>query len=175
MDFESEVIEQYRLFTEWRDDLTVHKSRHNNGTEETWQRQRCIGQGGFGTVWLEARNDESNKQRAVKEVKKPTGLSPNNDYRRELLALVKLSPKYRDRFVDFQGWFQDKITIYYAMEYFPLGDLDQHLSASGILEDAARQVTHQILIGLAFMHKNSFTHRDLKPKVRRSFDYQYYT
>lgn len=170
MDFESDVIERYRLLTEWRGDLIVHKTRHTSRTETIWQRQRSIGQGGFGTVWLEARQDEPNKTRAVKEVKKPTQtvtrVNHKFDYRRELLAWVKLSePKFQKRFVELHGWFQDKTFIYYAMEYFFLGDLDQHLD-NGIHQAAASQITSQILAGLAIMHKNSVTHRDLKPKAR---------
>lgn len=165
MDFDSEAIEQSKLLTEWRGDLTVHNT---NGTEQTWQRQRPIGEGGFGTVWLEARHDEIKKKRAVKEVKRDTLVRFNIDYRRELLALVKLSASgFQDKFVEFYGWFQDRTFIYYAMEYFVLGDLDQHLACE-IQEDAANQITHQILLGLAIMHKNSFTHRDLKPKARLS-------
>lgn len=170
MDFRSDAIQRYRLLTEWRGDLIVHKNPHTIGTEETWQRQRSIGQGGFGTVWLEARQEEPNQKRAVKEVKKPTQtqtrVNHKFDYQRELLAWVKLSePKFQEIFVEFYGWFQDRTFIYYAMEFFPFGDLDQHLD-SRIDEDAASQIARQILVGLAIMHKYSVTHRDIKPKAR---------
>ncbi|MCJ1464991.1 hypothetical protein MMC07_003606 [Pseudocyphellaria aurata] len=169
MDSASNAFERYKLITERDGDLIIHQTRQPSGTKEIWRRQQgYFAEGGSGVVWLEVRQDESNQKRAVKEVKKTTGRDDldRNRYRRELLALVKLSaPKFRDRFAEFYGWFQDETYICYAMEYFPLGDLDQYL-ANGIAEDAARRITHQLLIGLAIMHKNSFTHRDLKPKAR---------
>jgi calcium/calmodulin-dependent protein kinase I len=50
------------------------------------------------------------------------------------------------------------------MEYFPYGDLDKYIAA-GFSEYEAKWITVQLLEGLAIMHKNKFTHRDLKPKV----------
>lgn len=168
MDFESTAIKRYELLTERNGDLIIHHIQPS-GTKETWQRQQeYIGKGGSGIVWLEFKKNETNQKRAVKQVRKPTGVDDHNRhlYGRELQALVELSaPKFRERFAEFYGWFQDETNICYAMEYFPQGDLNQYL-ANGIAEDAASQITHQILIGLAIMHKNSFTHRDLKPKVR---------
>jgi serine/threonine protein kinase len=51
------------------------------------------------------------------------------------------------------------------MEYFPLGDLDACLGEVKSEHDA-REITKQLLEGLVVMHKEGFTHRDLKPKVR---------
>jgi serine/threonine protein kinase len=50
------------------------------------------------------------------------------------------------------------------MEYFPLGDLQNHLSPP-LLEKDVQQITSQVLEGLLFMHENGFAHRDLKPTV----------
>lgn len=48
------------------------------------------------------------------------------------------------------------------MEYFPLGDLQDHLSHS-LPETEVQQIAFQIVEGLSFMHLNGFAHRDLKP------------
>lgn len=50
------------------------------------------------------------------------------------------------------------------MEYFPLGDLYQHLG-SPLPEVESRQIVTQILEAIHFMHDYGFTHRDLKPQV----------
>ena len=50
------------------------------------------------------------------------------------------------------------------MEYLPDGDLQQYLRAP-LLEKEARDIIHQVIEGLEFMHDNGFTHRDLKPAV----------
>lgn len=50
------------------------------------------------------------------------------------------------------------------MEYLPNGDLEKYLG-SPLPEEEARDIVHQVLEGLQFMHENDFTHRDLKPAV----------
>ena len=50
------------------------------------------------------------------------------------------------------------------MEYFPHGDLQGCIS-NKLTEDDAKLITGQLLEGLSVMHKNNFTHRDLKPQV----------
>ena len=71
-------------------------------------------------------------------------------------------------FVEFSGWFKDELSVYLAMEYFPLGDLEKN--AKGKLPEAeACEIIRQILLGLEIMHAESFAHRDLKPGVNRFF------
>ena len=55
-----------------------------------WKRTKRIGRGAFGTVWLDRNRDE--ETRAVKEIaKEDSGTSLKIDYKRELLALGRLS------------------------------------------------------------------------------------
>ena len=67
-------------------------------------------------------------------------------------------------FVKSFGWYESPGCVFIAMEYFPLGDLQNYLS-SPLPEKDTQQVTHQVLEGLSFMHDNGFAHRDLKPNV----------
>jgi serine/threonine protein kinase len=53
------------------------------------------------------------------------------------------------------------------MEYFPYGDLNAFIE-KGIPENEVKLITIQLLEGLAIMHENLFTHRDLKPAVREA-------
>ena len=57
--------------------------------EEQWKRERTLGRGSFGLVYLEEciRGNEQGKVRAVKEIRKPE----NNDYYRELEAAALFS------------------------------------------------------------------------------------
>jgi hypothetical protein len=67
-------------------------------------------------------------------------------------------------FVEFFGWFEDKENVFLAMEYFPLGTLDNFINDK-LYEDDTRKISLQLLEGLHIMHEESFTHRDLKPQV----------
>ncbi|PWW72586.1 kinase-like protein [Tuber magnatum] len=112
-----------------------------------WCRSRLLGRGTFGTVWLEGESRQGTL-RALKEMRKDV---LEQDYNREILALVKLK-KYDKCFC-----------IYLAMEYIPLGDLDQCFRKETFTE-AQAVLTWQLLQGLAIMHGSGFTHRDLKPQ-----------
>ena len=137
--------------------------------QKVWRVERTIGKGAFGEVRLEVLMEGGGEQRAVKRLWTSRS-ALKREYQRELEALVEFSKlKYKEAavFVDFLGWFEDSDSVYLAMEYIPLGDLEHNVpSRSGQLgESEIRLITSQILEGLKIMHSESFVHRDLKPKV----------
>jgi len=67
-------------------------------------------------------------------------------------------------FVEFFGWFEDKENVFLAMEYFPMGTLDNFIDEK-LYEGDVRKISLQLLEGLHIMHEEGFTHRDLKPQV----------
>ncbi|MCJ1470035.1 hypothetical protein MMC07_008680 [Pseudocyphellaria aurata] len=132
--------------------------------EEKWRKERELGQGASGTVYLERciqGRSEGERVRAVKKIRK---IQVGNYYRElEAIALFSL-PKagYERCFVKSFGWYDDDNSIYITMEYLPQGDLHQHLS-SPLPEKECQQIVFQILEGIHFMHEMGFAHRDLKP------------
>lgn len=69
-------------------------------------------------------------------------------------------------FVRFFGWFEDEDSIFIAMEYIEKGTLERYISAR-LMEQDVKSIALQMLTGLKIMHEEGFTHRDLKPQVRR--------
>lgn len=67
------------------------------------------------------------------------------------------------------GWFENDESLFVAMEYFPLGDLQKYMIRPFPDQEAA-QVSLQLLEGLDFMHSNGFDHRDLKPQVLLQYE-----
>ncbi|KAM0441198.1 hypothetical protein ACHAPT_000504 [Fusarium lateritium] len=133
---------------------------------ELWTRGRQLGQGYFGTVHLQTCTDGGmDRLRAVKEVKKFVVVGQEVDYNRELEAIMKFSNDKVHAY--FPGWYELEDAICITMEYFELGDLQQHIDTP-LRELEGREITDQILEGLTFMHENGFIHRDLKPAVRFS-------
>lgn len=135
---------------------------------QEWKVDRLLAKGGFGEVRLEVCVEEK-KRRAVKRIW-ATGSTFKIQYERELKALLEFSkPKYKESaaFVEFYGWFQDLESVYIAMEYIPLGDLEENVALLGgtLREAEVRDITVQVLEGLKIMHLESFVHRDLKPKA----------
>lgn len=158
--------------------------------EEYWRRVSPIGAGAYGNVWLEkcVQGQRDVETRAVKQVStRPLRNGRQIDFSRELEAIAKFSHdkvsskprsiasgkhllkswKYVHCFVKSFGWYEEEQALFIAMEYLQYGDLEQYLSRSPpFLEEAAGDVTYQILEGLSYMHDNRFAHRDLKPGVR---------
>lgn len=62
----------------------------------------------------------------------------------------------------FFGWFESDTSIFLAMEYFELGDLDKYIT-SELTETDAKVIGRQLLEGLQVLHGYHLAHRDLKP------------
>ncbi|KAJ4264718.1 hypothetical protein NW764_015803 [Fusarium oxysporum] len=140
--------------------------RRPSRINETWYRQRELGSGGFGCVWLErcVSGPTDGKVRAVKEIRKDPSLPV--PFSRELEAMAKFSHmKYVYCFVECYGWFESENKVFIAMEYIKHGDLQNYLNQP-FSEVYAKVIAFQLVEGLGYMHENGFAHRDLKPKVR---------
>ncbi|KAI9772550.1 MAG: hypothetical protein M1840_000755 [Geoglossum simile] len=170
----SDLVQDSKLETTFYERCTQHvyhvpganPRQRKMRREERWERCRNLGAGTFGTVWLEKLivDGGEGRYRAVKEIKKEMQLPGAIDYNRELEAIAKFShQKYNICFVKSLGWYESPECIFIAMEYFPLGDLQNYLS-SPLPEKDTQQIIFQVLEGLSFMHDNGFAHRDLKPK-----------
>lgn len=135
-------------------------------SEKIWQTGRVIGSGRFGEVQIQTCLDDQ-RIRAVKCIRMAR---KELESAKELQALLEISKKRHKNaavFVDFLGWFDDSENerVYIAMEYLPLGDLENYVNEHGLLsEEEIKEVTQQILEGLRIMHLESFVHRDLKPQ-----------
>ncbi|KAK7426356.1 hypothetical protein QQZ08_007111 [Neonectria magnoliae] len=131
--------------------------------EEIWHRERELGNGTFGRVWLQrcASGPATGSLRAVKEMEKDS--SRPVDYTRELEAMAKFShEKYVHCFVKCHGWYMSENMVFIAMEHLEHGDLQKYLNQP-FPEGQAKEIAAQLTEGLVYLHDNGFAHRDLKP------------
>ena len=169
-------LDHYKIETEIHEDenkvvsyeyvTNVGLGLRNAKVEQIWCRQANIGQGSSSNVWLEAKRGHPGVRRAVKAISKRRLLETNVDYTRELKALTVLSkPKYRQTgcFVDFLGWWDNHDCVCLAMEYFPLGNLEDNILSGLPSGPCVTIIMIQLLEGLEIMHAEGFAHRDLKP------------
>jgi hypothetical protein len=97
----SDLIDHFKLEARQFPDHVLHTEYYSDpsrglrkiGVEKRWYRQQSLGRGSFGAVWLEVYRDDVGKvaNRAVKEIDKRHMQAVKLDYKRELLALAKLS------------------------------------------------------------------------------------
>ncbi|KAK4452641.1 kinase-like domain-containing protein [Podospora aff. communis PSN243] len=173
-----ELVRDSRLQASSRGDVTVHTrppGRRGVSRQESWVRDRILGSGGYGTVWLEKevktagehRDASAARLRAVKcvEIPAPNSQRASGKYVRELEALAKFSQnKYSEHFVKFFGWYEVSGFLHIAMEYCEYGDLKSYLSDNKTMpENQVQDITLQVAGALSLMHGERFAHRDLKP------------
>ena len=162
---ETDILEDGNEVVSYEYITNVELGLRNAKRERRWYRQGKIGQGSCSDVWLEIQKGDSEAKRAVKAISKRKLLEISVDYTSELKALTEFSkPKYRQKgvFVDFLGWWDNIDSVFLAMEYFPMGSLEDNIS-SGPPHVQLMDVMIQLLEGLEIMHAEGFAHRDLKP------------
>ncbi|EXK79196.1 serine/threonine protein kinase [Fusarium oxysporum f. sp. raphani 54005] len=136
--------------------------------EQHWEREKHpVGRGGQGRVYLQTctKGPAKGTIRAVKTLK----LQQDNQRQRyvsELSTIARFShQKYSKYFVKTLGYYESKTKLHIAMDYYPAGDLQDHIQNRPCLPEAdVRQIISQVLAGLAVMHKQDYAHRDVKPK-----------
>ncbi|KAI0401117.1 kinase-like domain-containing protein [Xylaria palmicola] len=172
-----ELVRDSKLQTTLTVDSTVHvyydrPGRRAEPKREIWKKERLIGSGGNGVVWLEkqqlaasSRDGNQARYRAVKQITLAQSTSVLAICKSELEALAKFSTrKYAPWFVQLFGWYECSGLLSIAMEYCPLGDLQQFLiEHPRPLERDIREIIGQVVEGLQSMHDERFAHRDLKP------------
>ena len=97
MDPATDLIEHFKLDVVFFPDQTQHSFYRSDGRQErrkvkvvkTWVKQQELGEGGCGTVWLE--KDNKGDERAVKQISKGFCLRNRIDYRKEIIAMAKLT------------------------------------------------------------------------------------
>ena len=159
---ESRVLSDCTLNTGYRSytNLEIINKRFTQRVTKRWIRIEELGAGNSSNVWLEIEQDGS--ARAVKKTPKWIYKWSELEYRREIAAMAALS-KYKQYFVPIYGWYETPEDVYLAMEYFHLGDLEGYMDRQlSILQ--IKVIIRQLLEGLYIMHRDGFTHRDLKPQ-----------
>lgn len=67
-------------------------------------------------------------------------------------------------FVEFFAWYEHRESIFIAMEFIPLSDLEVFVKM-GLPIDVVKTIAAQILDGIYVMHSLDLVHRDIKPAV----------
>ncbi len=127
-----------------------------------WRRGEIIGQGAYGRVYM-GLNLETGEMMAVKQVATNSDPQELQDLQDEINVMKTLSHEHIVRYLGAQ-WDDKTRELFIFTEWVPAGSLVDILKKFGRLtETIARTYTHQILLGLQYLHNNDVIHLDIKP------------
>ena len=129
-----------------------------DGKDTVLQLLEEVGHGSYATVW-KAVDGESKKEYAVKMIdgRKSTGAT---EAQKEAMMMEQLDTQFVVA-VFGCGFTQNTMAI--AMEFFPLGSLQNVLQQDKLPSNARVPMLLDIAKAMAYLHTNGIIHRDLKP------------
>ncbi|KAF3908469.1 hypothetical protein ABW21_db0203595 [Orbilia brochopaga] len=127
-----------------------------------WFKGQLIGQGTYGKVYL-GMNATTGEFLAVKQVE----VTPNDSRKALIAALNQEIETMKDldhpNIVQYLGCERKEFSISIFLEYIPGGSVGSCLKKHGKFEErVVRDLTRQMLEGLAYLHQEGILHRDLK-------------
>ncbi|EJU01053.1 Pkinase-domain-containing protein [Dacryopinax primogenitus] len=129
---------------------------------------QLIGKGTYGRVYM-GMNLATGEMLAIKQVELPKTASDRADNRQQLVvdAIKSESNTLKDldhpNIVQYLGCEETEDFFNIFLEYVPGGSVGHTLRRYGrFREDVIKNITSQILEGLAYLHAMGITHRDLK-------------
>jgi protein kinase len=122
---------------------------------------KAVGDGAYGSV-LKAVNKKSGEIVAIKRMKKKFYSWEECIKLREVRSLKKLKHK---NIVRLREVIRENDELFFVFEYLEKNVYEMTQERKKFLsEDSIRSILYQVLNGLAFMHRNGFFHRDMKPE-----------
>ncbi|EGD78545.1 CMGC/RCK/MAK protein kinase [Salpingoeca rosetta] len=122
---------------------------------------KTLGDGTYGSVLL-AKNKQTGETVAIKKMKKKYYAWDECIALKEVKSLKKL---HHPNIVRLRELVRENNTLYMIFEYMESNMYDlMKTRKKGFPEPVVRNMTYQVLQGLAYMHKQGYFHRDLKPE-----------
>jgi serine/threonine/tyrosine protein kinase RAD53 len=141
--------------------ISERNDENNEGIHKEFSiKNEVVGQGAFAVV-KKAVERSTGKTYAVKIISKRKVMGNVDGVARELEILEKLDHPY---IVKLRGFFEDEDNHYLVMEFVSGGDLMDFVAAHGSVgEEAAKEISRQVLEAVKYVHSLGISHRDLKP------------
>eukprot|EP00166_Cyanidium_caldarium_P000559 ctg_1223.g390 len=151
-------------------------------TSDTFELGQVLGRGGYGVVYL-ARNTRTNEVVAIKSFQvmdspsaRGSGSGSNSERPDQRSGQPTIDPRAfkeqrlwkrlrHENIVEYKGSFVgERGDLNLVLEYVDGWSLAEHLAQFNEFDEPlVREITRQVLRGLAYLHRHGITHRDLKP------------
>jgi serine/threonine protein kinase len=133
---------------------------HDDERQWRWQRGGVIGQGAFGSVY-QGLNLDTGELMAVKQL-------PTRDMNKSELGAIEheismMEVLEHENIVRYLGCEAGADNFSIFLEYVPGGSIRDLVGRFGALDETVVRVyTRQLLLGLEYLHRAGFAHRDIK-------------
>ena len=135
-------------------------SETNQNLENTYQKIRKLGEGGFGEVWL-VKHKVLGTEFALKIIEKGP-YSNSQQIENEVNILKRLDHPFILKIVDFTS---TKNKYYIVTDYCPEGELFNLIQEKdNFSERETSFILYQVLLAIRYCHKMRVVHRDIKPE-----------
>jgi serum/glucocorticoid-regulated kinase 2 len=129
---------------------------------------KLIGKGRYGPIYLckcLSLPKNSNECVMIQYIKSKVILSNSLFSILKELNFLKNYNKYHNPFlVNLLYAFQDKTSFYLIEEYYSGGDLRYHITNKKLTESKSKFLISNLILGIEFLNKNGFVHRNIKPE-----------
>lgn len=164
---QSDLVQESKLKTIFSSNSTRHFF-YERGTsnrdrkiqlKEKWKQRRFLGQGAYGTVWLETcdqpARDNGPRVRAVKRIPIDIMISEDIDYSRELEAVIKFS----------QPSVRTFLTLNNFVRVYAIADISQFLSIPRLLSGPSAGLKVRKLFSLPWNMSKTGIYRNISPSL----------
>lgn len=152
-----------------REVLSLIQAHQHAATNEapqrigSYRRERLLGRGGMGEVWLASRADGQYEQRAALKLVRPGAiLDPLlSRFRQERQLLARLNHPHIARLLD--GGVASDGRPYLVMEYIEGAPIVRFAEERSLDVEARLELVRKLCSAVAYAHRNFIVHRDIKP------------
>ena len=145
---------------ELNNDVIVTRNEQN--PEKIYSKEKILGKGAFGEVWL-VKNKQLQKEFAMKILKKTANSKlEEKEIMNEISILKSLDHPKILKVLDF---YSTSKLYYIITEYCPDGELFNEIVTKGKFDEGKTAfIMNQLFKGILYCHTQKVIHRDLKPE-----------
>ncbi|KAL0077229.1 Pkinase-domain-containing protein [Phycomyces blakesleeanus] len=137
--------------------------KHNQAVpaSQLYTKLKRVGKGAYGSVYKGV-NNQTKKIVAIKVLNLDTEEDDVDDIQNEIALLSQLTHARSQNITPYYGSILNDTKLWIIMDYAAGGSVRTVMKAGDLEEKYISVITREVLLALAYLHKNRIIHRDIK-------------